>query len=162
MRAADLAEPLAQFLDDAAGPLHIDLAWHFDGGVVAVFVPAQRPAGDARWLAAAAVVTADELVLPDGTHVHLDPAVSHLGQLAELATQLRLGHGGGKYVLPSPAQLLLTTDGMARFGIVLDCEDPASLDPDGAADEGEPIESRGFSPMVERRVISRVPSVPAR
>src|SRR5580658_8160074 len=44
LRAGEVAEALAQFLDDAARPLHVDLAGDFDGGVVAVIAPAQRPA----------------------------------------------------------------------------------------------------------------------
>ena len=91
----------------------------------------RRP--DERWLAAGAVITGDELVLPDGTRVHLGPELTHLGQLAELAAELRLGHGGGKYVLPSPAQLLLTTEGMTRFGITVD-SDVDVTDPDAASD----------------------------
>ena len=93
--------------------------------------PSRRP--DERWLAAGAVITGDELVLPDGTRVHLGPELTHLGQLAELAAELRLGHGGGKYVLPSPAQLLLTTEGMTRFGITVD-SDVDVTDPDAASD----------------------------
>lgn len=89
------------------------------------------PVTAGRWLAAAAVVTADELVLPDGTHVHLGTEITHLGHLAELAAHLRLGHGGSKYVLPSPAQLLLTTEGMARFGITID--NAEHLDADDAS-----------------------------
>lgn len=88
---------------------------------------------DERWLAAAAVVTSDELVLPDGTRVHLPEDVARLGQLAELATELRLGHGGGKHVLPSPGQLWLTVEAMARFGIVLP-DDIDAGDPDAASD----------------------------
>ena len=75
-------------------------------------------------------------MLPDGTRIHLNPAVTHLGQLAELAADLRLGHGGGKYVLPSAGQLLLTTEGMARFGIVID-GDAAGMDADAASDAAE-------------------------
>src|SRR6516225_8787093 len=44
LRAGKVAEALAQFLDDAAGALHVDLARHFYRRVVAVFAPAQRPA----------------------------------------------------------------------------------------------------------------------
>src|SRR5580700_6089195 len=44
LRTADLTEALAQFLDDAAGALHVDLARHFHRGVIAVFMAAQRTA----------------------------------------------------------------------------------------------------------------------
>src|SRR5215472_17782676 len=42
LRAGEVAEALAQFLDDAPRPLHVDLARHFHGGIVAIFAPAQR------------------------------------------------------------------------------------------------------------------------
>lgn len=87
-------------------------------------------AGDERWLAAAAVVTAEELILPDGTRVHLADEITHIGHLAELATELRLGHGGGKHVLPSAGQLWLTAEAMDRFGITVDkvnLEDPEAV-----------------------------------
>jgi len=96
-----------------------------------------RQGTDQRWLAAAAVVTADELVLPDGTHVHLGQQIAHLGDLAALASELKLGHGGGKFVLPSPGQLLLTAEGMGRFGITLDVDNPAELDANEAASAAE-------------------------
>ncbi len=44
MRPEVLAEPLTQFFENAACPLHVDFARHLDGGVVAVIAPAQRPA----------------------------------------------------------------------------------------------------------------------
>lgn len=91
---------------------------------------ARPQTGADRWLAAAAVVTGDELVLPDGTRVHLGPEVSTLVDLAELANQLQLGHGGGTHVLPSPGQLLLTLDGMRRFGIDLDADQLAEISSD--------------------------------
>ena len=104
--------------------------------------PAASRRPDERWLAAGAVITGDELVLPDGTRVHLGPELTHLGQLAELAAELRLGHGGGKYVLPSAAQLLLTTEGMARFGITVD-GDVDVIDPDAASDAARRGGKRG-------------------
>lgn len=87
---------------------------------VSVQPAAPAEPGEKRWAAAAAVITEDELVLPDGTRIHLDPqTVTNLGDLAELAITLRIGHGGSRHVLPSPGQLLLTTEGMARFGITV-------------------------------------------
>src|SRR5215475_3912577 len=44
LRAERVAEAPAQFLENAARALHVDFARHFHGRVVAVFVPAQRPA----------------------------------------------------------------------------------------------------------------------
>src|SRR6516165_4824524 len=44
LRPGEVAETLAQFLDDAAGALHVDLARDFHGSVVAIFAPAQWPA----------------------------------------------------------------------------------------------------------------------
>src|SRR5690349_18786338 len=44
LRAEALAEALAQLLENAAGPLHVDLSRHLDGGVVAVVAPTQRTA----------------------------------------------------------------------------------------------------------------------
>jgi hypothetical protein len=84
-------------------------------------VSVQPAAADGeRWAAAAAVVTGDELVLPDGTRVYLDPqTVTNLGDLAELAATLRIGHGGSRHVLPSPGQLLMTAEGLARFGVTV-------------------------------------------
>ncbi len=83
-------------------------------------VSVQPAAPGGRWAAAAAVVTADELVLPDGTRIYLDPqTVIHLGDLAELAITLRIGHGGSRHVLPSPGQLLMTAEGLTRFGITV-------------------------------------------
>src|SRR5262245_26165633 len=43
LRPEGFAEPAAQLFQDAAGALHVDLARHLDGGVVAVVAPAQRP-----------------------------------------------------------------------------------------------------------------------
>src|SRR5262249_47228100 len=44
LRAEALAEAAAQFLDDAARALRVDLTGHFDRNVVAVVAAAQRPA----------------------------------------------------------------------------------------------------------------------
>src|SRR5215472_687056 len=44
LRTADLAVALAQLFDDAASALHVDLARHLHVRIVAVFMPAQRPA----------------------------------------------------------------------------------------------------------------------
>src|SRR5580704_8489802 len=44
LRAGEVAKTLAQFLDDTASALHVDVAGNFDRRVVAVFAPAQRPA----------------------------------------------------------------------------------------------------------------------
>src|SRR5271169_2612688 len=44
LRAQHVAEAAAQFLDDAARALHVDLAGYFDRVVVAVVAPAQRTA----------------------------------------------------------------------------------------------------------------------
>src|SRR5262245_13764793 len=44
LRAEGFAEAAAQLFQDAAGALHVDLARHLDGGVVAVVAPAQRTA----------------------------------------------------------------------------------------------------------------------
>src|SRR5436309_14505769 len=44
LRAEALAEALAQLLENAACPLHVDLARHLDRGVVAVIAAAQRTA----------------------------------------------------------------------------------------------------------------------
>src|SRR5208337_2537905 len=44
LRAQHVAKAAAQFLDDAAGALHVDLARHLHRIVVAVVVPAQRTA----------------------------------------------------------------------------------------------------------------------
>src|SRR5215470_11923477 len=44
LRAEALAEAAAQLLENAACALHVDLARHLDGGVVAVVAAAQRPA----------------------------------------------------------------------------------------------------------------------
>lgn len=82
---------------------------------------------DQRWRASLAVVTGDALVLPDGTHHPIPDELVHLGELAELAHHLRLGHGGDRASLPSPGQLLLTTDALDRLGIGLDV-DPATVD----------------------------------
>lgn len=82
---------------------------------------------DQRWRASLAVVTGDALVLPDGTHHPIPDELLHLGELAELAHHLRLGHGGDRTSLPSPGQLLLTTDALNRLGIGLDV-DPATVD----------------------------------
>lgn len=127
--------------DDTAEPEAAPTAVVVDEPTSTTTVPTPRPAAtqgraDDRWQAAAAVVTEDELVLPDGTHVHLDPAITQLWQLAEFAARLRLGHGGGKHVMPSPGQILLTSEGMTRFGIDLDREDVDELiaDPDAASD----------------------------
>ena len=85
-----------------------------------VQLTASSQESDTRWAAAAAVVTEDEMVLPNGARVHLDPeTVTTLADLAELASTLRIGHGGSTHVLPSPGQLLLTAGGMARFGIAV-------------------------------------------
>src|SRR5438552_2541019 len=43
LRAEVLAEAPAQLFQDAARALHVDLARHLDGDVVAVVTPAQRP-----------------------------------------------------------------------------------------------------------------------
>src|SRR5690348_3851345 len=42
LRAQRIGEALAQFFEDAAGALHVDLARHLHGDVVAVVTPAQR------------------------------------------------------------------------------------------------------------------------
>src|SRR5215831_1172939 len=44
LRAEVLAEASAQFFQNAARALHVDLARHLDCGVVAVVAPAQGPA----------------------------------------------------------------------------------------------------------------------
>src|SRR6266702_7543724 len=44
LRPGKVAEPFAQFLDNAARPLHVDLAGDFHRRVVAVIAAAQRPA----------------------------------------------------------------------------------------------------------------------
>src|ERR1700681_415684 len=43
LRAGDLAEAPAQFLQNAPCPLHVDLARNLDGRVVAVVAAPQRP-----------------------------------------------------------------------------------------------------------------------
>lgn len=87
---------------------------------ISVQSPSTATADGERWAAAAAVVTEDELVMPDGTRVYLDPAtITDLADLADLAVTLRIGHGGSTHVLPSPGQLLITIDGLSRFGITL-------------------------------------------
>lgn len=76
-----------------------------------------------RWLYAAATITGEAMILPDGDTTPLtfgfeeDRDVRHLGDLADLAAAMHMGHGGGKTV-PEPPQLLLTADMLAQFGIV--------------------------------------------
>lgn len=86
-----------------------------------------------RWIAAAAVMTSDELVLPDGTRVHVDETIGHLGQLAELAAVLGLGHGGDARSLPSPGQVWLTADACRRFGLPADADEVDLTDPHAAS-----------------------------
>lgn len=74
-------------------------------------------AGEGRWMFAAAAVTDTDLVLPDGDRIDI-AGVKHLGDLVEMAAGLGLGCGGGK-ALPQAPQLLLTAEGLQRFGIVL-------------------------------------------
>lgn len=88
--------------------------------------PPLTPGGEGeRWMWAAASVTADNLVLPDGEEVALT-GVEHLGHLVELAAGLQLGSGGGRR-FPRAPQLLLTAEALERFGITL---------PEGLLDAG--------------------------
>jgi hypothetical protein len=64
LRAGHVAEALAQFLDDAARALHIDLARHLDGGIVAIIVAAQRPAERIGLLLGARLAEAAAVALP--------------------------------------------------------------------------------------------------
>lgn len=86
-----------------------------------------------RWIAAAAVMTADEMVLPDGARVHVGPAVRHLGHLAELAASIGLGHGGSAHALPSPGQVWLTETACRRFGLPASTTEVDLTDPHAAS-----------------------------
>src|ERR1700722_16603590 len=44
LRAGEVAEAFAQFLDDAARALHVDFARNLDAGIVAIVAAAQRTA----------------------------------------------------------------------------------------------------------------------
>src|SRR5579884_1767329 len=90
LRPADLAIPLAQFLDDAASALHVDLARHFDVVVVAVFAAAQRPAQRIGILVGALAAEAAE---PTGAlpHLLLHGLRQRLRALAQLFERAALG-----------------------------------------------------------------------
>src|SRR6516225_4807439 len=70
LRPGEVAKTLAQFLDDAAGALHVDLAWNFHGGVIAIFAPAQWPAERIGVLLRARLAEAARPARP-GTASHL-------------------------------------------------------------------------------------------
>src|SRR5438552_10003201 len=68
LRPEVLAEATAQLFEDAARALHVDLARHLDGDVVAVIAPAQRPSERVGLLLGARLA---ELPGPAGARTHL-------------------------------------------------------------------------------------------
>src|SRR5579862_4627118 len=95
LRAAHIAKPLAQFLDDAAGALNVDLTRHFHRRVVAVLMPAQRPAKRIGILLGARLAepadTAGTLALP---HLLLHRLRQRLRPLTQSIERAPLGVDG--------------------------------------------------------------------
>lgn len=81
-----------------------------------------------RFGAPIAVLDAELAHLPGGSSVPW--AASHLGELAMLAQELRLGHGGGKS-LPDVGQIWLTPAAVERLGLPV-VVDGATIGPDEA------------------------------
>ncbi|MGV9770562.1 hypothetical protein [Streptosporangium sp. NPDC003464] len=82
--------------------------------------PAPQPAPTGqRWRAPAAVADVSGIHLPGGEVIDLPAPLTHLGQLAELAVDLRLGWGGGK-TLPEVGQIWMTADLIRQVGLPVD------------------------------------------
>ena len=77
--------------------------------------PAQSPS---EFTAAAAVLHTDGLWLPDGTLTPLERPIEHLGQIAELVAQLRLGTKNGWK--NEAGQIYATADAARALGIPVD------------------------------------------
>src|ERR1043166_5805617 len=81
LRTEAFAEAAAQLFEDAARALHVDLARHLDGGVVAVVAPAQGTAERVGVLVGARLAGAAGLART-GTHLLLHHLGEPLGALA--------------------------------------------------------------------------------
>jgi len=82
-------------------------------------------AAEPRWRYSEAVVTAAEVILPDGKRI--EATFSHAGELAMWAGEMGIGSGGGKTV-PEPAHLWLTRDFLEAHGLPVGMDDHDALD----------------------------------
>lgn len=88
----------------------------------AVAKPAARTSGSFR--ASLAVLDVDGLWLPDGEHVELNEPIRHIGQLAKIAAQLKLGTqintGANKLRKTERGQIYITEGAAINIGIPFD------------------------------------------
>lgn len=93
-----------------------------DGEPVALRPLVTAGGGPERWLYAAATISGEAFVLPDGEEIPISIGpggdVEHLGHLVDLAAALHMGFGGGR-AMPEPPLLLLTSEALQRLGIEL-------------------------------------------
>lgn len=80
--------------------------------------PAERRGAASEFAAAAAVLHTDGLWMPDGTLVPLERPIEHLGHIAELVAQLRLGVKNGWK--NEAGQIYATADAARALGIPVD------------------------------------------
>lgn len=86
---------------------------------------AVAPAQPARFTAPAVVLDAEAVHCADGTQHDWEAA--HVGDLAMLVQQYRLGWGGGEDRLPDAGQIWLTGDALERLGLPADLGLPDDL-----------------------------------
>lgn len=90
----------------------------------ATSAPAAKPVAAGAYRASVAVLHTDGLWLPDGEHVEVTEPIVHIGQLAQLASQLRLGtqinSGANKLRKSERGQIYVTLEAAVALGIPFD------------------------------------------
>ncbi len=79
---------------------------------------ARSTAAPGRFVAPAAVLHTDGIWMPDGTLVQLQTPITHLGQIADLVSELRLGVKNGWK--DEPGQIYVTADAARELSIPVD------------------------------------------